>query len=67
MGQQGPHAKLLSQHQGLAVIAFSLLELGRISMISDLVEQPQSPCLVTALLMGSGGMESALGNHQGFL
>src|SRR5262245_35054646 len=57
MGQERTHAKFLSQGEGLAVVSFGLVDVRGSAMRSDLPEEPEDPCLVSPLLMGTGQVE----------
>ena len=46
MGDEGAHAELVGQGQGLTVVVLGRLDLGRIAMRGDLAEQAESPRLV---------------------
>src|SRR5215831_16743947 len=57
VGHERAHAEFLGQGEGLPVVMFGWLDLRGGLMGGDLPEEPQGPCLVSALLMVTGEVE----------
>ena len=67
VGQERAHTELLSQGEGLAVVVFGWLDLGGITMRSDLAEEAQGPRLVAPFLVRTGEIKGLHGAGVGLL
>jgi hypothetical protein len=61
MGLERAHTEFVGQAEGLLVMGFGLLTLGRIVVQGHVAEESEDPRLVAALFTGTGNLQSAPG------
>src|SRR5215510_8887348 len=64
MGQERAHAEFVGQGHSLTVIVCSRLGYQRITLRSDVAEEPEGPCLMSPFLVLTADLESALGQCE---
>lgn len=64
VGDEGAHAEVGGQGQGLTVVSFGVFNLSRIAMRSDLTEESESIGLVSPLPVGASKLEGLLSGRN---